>query len=151
MCMEDGTSKSLGHCVGTNLPDDALQWDVREGCEVRQILDRIADRWSLLVIALLDDRTVRFSELRREIDGISQRMLTVTLRQLERNGLVRRTVYPVIPPRVEYALTPLGASLHATVQALVTWTEANEDAIAAARAAYDARATHEMSAGGART
>jgi DNA-binding HxlR family transcriptional regulator len=151
MCMEDGTSKSLGHCVVTALPDDALQWDVREGCEVRQILDRIADRWSLLVIALLDDRTVRFSELRREIDGISQRMLTVTLRQLERNGLVRRTVYPVIPPRVEYALTPLGASLHATVQALVTWTEANEDAIAAARAAYDARATMETSAGGART
>jgi DNA-binding HxlR family transcriptional regulator len=139
MCMEDGTSKSLGHCAGTALPDDALQWDVREGCEVRQILDRIADRWSLLVIALLDDRTVRFSELRREIDGISQRMLTVTLRQLERNGLVRRTVYPVVPPRVEYALTPLGASLHATVQALVTWTEANEDASAAARAAYDAR------------
>ena len=82
----------------------------REDCEVRQILDRIADKWSLLAIALLEGRTLRFTELRREIDGISQRMLTVTLRQLERDGLVTRTVYPVVPPRVEYALTPLGAT-----------------------------------------
>jgi DNA-binding HxlR family transcriptional regulator len=137
--MEDGTSKSVGHCEGTALPEDALQWDVREGCEVRQILDRVADKWSLLVVALLEHRTMRFSELRRQIDGISQRMLTVTLRHLERDGLVERTVYPVIPPRVEYALTPLGASLHQTIQALVTWTEANQDQIAAARASYDAR------------
>jgi DNA-binding HxlR family transcriptional regulator len=137
--MEDGTWKSRGSCEGTALPDDALQWDVREGCEVRQILDRIAGRWSLLVIALLADRTVRFSQLRREIDGISQRMLTVTLRQLERDGLVDRTIHPEVPPRVEYALTPLGASLHATIQALVTWTESNQEAIAAARAAFDAR------------
>ena len=122
------------------LPEDALQWDVREGCEVRQILDRIADKWSLLVIALLEDRTLRFSELRRLVDGISQRMLTVTLRQLERDGLVERMVYPVVPPRVEYALTPMGASLHATIQALVTWTEAHQEQIAAARDAYDARA-----------
>ena len=107
---------------------------------MRQILDRIADKWSLLAIALLEGRTLRFNELRREIDGISQRMLTVTLRQLERDGLVTRTVYPVVPPRVEYGLTPLGDSLHATVQALVTWTESHQDQVAAARAAYDARA-----------
>lgn len=138
--MEDGTSRSVGHCEGTALPEDALQWDVREGCEVRQILDRIADKWSLLVIALLEDRTLRFSELRRMVDGISQRMLTVTLRQLERDGLVERTVYPVVPPRVDYALTPMGRSLHATIQALVTWTEANQERIAAARGAYDVRA-----------
>jgi DNA-binding HxlR family transcriptional regulator len=137
--MEDGTSKSPSHCEGTALPDDVLQWDVREGCEVRQILDRVADKWSLLVIALLDDREMRFSELRRQIDGVSQRMLTVTLRHLERDGLVRRTIYPEVPPRVEYALTPLGASLHATIQALVTWTEAHQEQIATARAAYDAR------------
>jgi DNA-binding HxlR family transcriptional regulator len=136
--MEDGTSTSLGHCEGTTLPDHALQWDAREGCEVRQILDRIAGKWSLLVVALLHDRTMRFSELRREIDGVSQRMLTATLRQLERDGLVRRTVYPVVPPRVEYALTPLGSSLHATIQALVTWAEAHEGEIGAARAAFDA-------------
>ncbi len=136
--MEDGTSKSAAHCEVTD-PYDAFQWDAREDCEVRQILDRIADKWSLLAIALLEGRTLRFTELQREIDGISQRMLTVTLRQLERDGLVTRTVYPVVPPRVEYALTPLGASLHSTVQALVTWTESNQDEVAAARAAYDAR------------
>ena len=106
---------------------------------MRQILDRIADKWSLLAIALLEGRTLRFNELRREIDGISQRMLTVTLRQLERDGLVTRTVYPVVPPRVEYALTPLGQTLHSTIQALVTWTEIHQDEVAAARAAYDAR------------
>ena len=106
---------------------------------MRQILDRIADKWSLLAIALLEGRTLRFNELRREIDGISQRMLSVTLRQLERDGLVTRTVYPVVPPRVEYALTPLGATLHSTIQALVTWTESHQDEIASARAAYDAR------------
>jgi DNA-binding HxlR family transcriptional regulator len=119
--------------------DDAYQWDTREDCEVRQILDRIADKWSLLVIALLESRRLRFTELRREIDGVSQRMLTVTLRQLERDGLVHRTVHPVVPPRVDYELTPLGASLHQTIQALVTWTESHQREIAAARSAYDAR------------
>ncbi|MFH8590054.1 winged helix-turn-helix transcriptional regulator [Streptomyces celluloflavus] len=145
--MEEGTSKSLTHPEGTDRPgcgpDDeyrARQWDVREGCEVRQILDRVADKWSLLAIALLDCRELRFTELRREIDGISQRMLTVTLRQLERDGLVRRTVHAVVPPRVDYALTPLGATLHETIHALVGWTEEHQDEIAAARAAYDARA-----------
>jgi DNA-binding HxlR family transcriptional regulator len=136
--MEEGTLKSPGSSEVTD-PWDAHQWDAREGCEVRQILDRIADKWSLLAIALLEGRTLRFNELRREIDGISQRMLTVTLRQLERDGLVTRTVYPVVPPRVEYALTPLGRTLHSTIQALVTWTETHQEEVAAARAAYDAR------------
>ncbi|WP_448002790.1 winged helix-turn-helix transcriptional regulator [Agromyces bauzanensis] len=133
---EDGTSKSLGSCEGTDCPD-AFQWDTREDCEVRQILDRIADKWSLLVIALLDDGTMRFTELKRRIDGISQRMLTVTLRQLERDGMVRRTVHPVVPPRVDYELTDLGRSLHATVQSLVVWTEAHQADVAAARSRYD--------------
>ncbi|GAA3900398.1 hypothetical protein GCM10022244_08240 [Streptomyces gulbargensis] len=142
--MEEGTSKSPSHCAGTyggdTGPDtDPFQWDTREDCEVRQILDRIADKWSLLVIALLDRRVLRFTELRREIDGVSQRMLTVTLRQLERDGLVKRTVHPVVPPRVEYELTPLGATLHTTIRSLVTWTERHQGEIAAARAAYDAR------------
>ncbi|MFE3073352.1 winged helix-turn-helix transcriptional regulator, partial [Streptomyces sp. NPDC059247] len=72
-------------------------------------------------------------------EGISQRMLTVTLRQLERDGLVRRTVHPVVPPRVEYALTPLGATLHTTIRALVDWTEEHQEEIATARATYDIR------------
>ncbi len=112
---------------------------VREGCEVRQILDRVADKWSLLVIALLDCQSLRFTQLRREIDGVSQRMLSVTLRQLERDGLVDRTVHPVVPPRVDYALTPLGRTLHETIKSLVTWTEQHQQEIAEARAAYDAR------------
>ncbi|AVT31125.1 MULTISPECIES: helix-turn-helix domain-containing protein [unclassified Plantactinospora] len=138
--MEEGTSKSPGYCTGTEGDYTARQWDGREDCEVRQILDRIADKWSLLVIALLDRQSLRFTELRREIDGISQRMLTVTLRQLERDGLVQRTVHPVVPPRVDYALTPLGVTLHHTIQSLVHWTESHLDEIAAARTRYDERA-----------
>jgi DNA-binding HxlR family transcriptional regulator len=130
--------KSLSLCGDTE-DYGARQWDTRADCEVRQILDRIADKWSLLVIALLDRRVLRFSELSRAIDGISQRMLTITLRQLERDGLVKRTVYPVVPPRVDYELTSMGVTLHDTIQALVDWTESHQDAIAAAREAYDRR------------
>ncbi|MDQ4026108.1 MAG: helix-turn-helix transcriptional regulator, partial [Actinomycetota bacterium] len=138
------------HRCDTDLDYDAFQWDAREDCEVRQILDRVADKWSLLAIALLDGRTLRFSELQRKIDGISQRMLTVTLRQLERDGLVTRTVYPVVPPRVEYSLTPLGCTLLSTIQSLVTWTEEHQAEIAAARADYDARAAAPPEPVGAR-
>ncbi|MEU3510249.1 helix-turn-helix domain-containing protein [Streptomyces longwoodensis] len=137
--MEEGTLKSPRHCSGTE-DYNILQWDVREGCEVRQILDRVADKWSLLVIALLENRSLRFTQLRHSIEGISQRMLTVTLRQLERDGLVRRTVHPVVPPRVDYELTPLGVTLHDTIQALVAWTAQHQEEIAVARAAYDRRA-----------
>ena len=136
--MEEGTLELPGNCRLT-ASYDVLQWDVREGCEVRQILDRIADKWSLLVIALLDKRTMRFAELLRSIAGVSKRMLTTTLRQLERDGLVARTVHPTVPPKVEYSLTPLGASLHDTVQALVTWTESHQAQIADARQRFEAR------------
>jgi DNA-binding HxlR family transcriptional regulator len=148
--MEEGTLKSPSNCAGTVDAEygdpDPFQWDTREDCQVRQILDRVADKWSLLVIALLDSRRLRFTELRREIDGVSQRMLTVTLRQLERDGLVKRTVHPVVPPRVEYELTPLGGTLHATIRSLVTWTEEHQGEIAAAREAYDERGK-EMAGG----
>ncbi|KAB8183133.1 transcriptional regulator [Microbispora catharanthi] len=146
MTMEDGTFESLGYCANTGVDDDVLQWDQRADCEVRQILDRIADKWSLLVIALLDKRSLRFTELRRAIDGVSQRMLARTLRHLERDGLVSRTVHPTVPPRVDYALTPMGATLHATIRALVVWTEEHQNAIAAARAAYDRRVAAEQEA-----
>ena len=150
--MEEGTSKSPSNCASTvsgasdHGDADPFQWDTREDCEVRQILDRVADKWSLLVIALLEHRRLRFTELRREIDGISQRMLTVTLRQLERDGLVKRTVYPVVPPRVEYELTALGGTLHETIRSLVTWTERHQGEIAAARADYDSRVAEESAA-----
>ncbi|QMW66377.1 helix-turn-helix transcriptional regulator [Mumia sp. ZJ1417] len=116
---------------------DVFQWDAREGCEVRQILDRIADKWSLLVISLLEEKTMRFNELRRAIDGISQRMLTVTLRNLERDGLICRTVYAEVPPRVEYCLSPLGCTLLGTIQSLVQWTEKHQEEIVQARAEFD--------------
>lgn len=142
--MEDGTSKSPTDVCDTKDGYDAFQWDTREDCEVRQILDRIAGKWSLLTVALLDGRSLRFTELQRKIDGISQRMLTVTLRQLERDGLVKRTVHPVVPPRVDYELTALGGTLLDTIQPLVTWTETHQNAIAAARAAYDERTAEEQ-------
>jgi DNA-binding HxlR family transcriptional regulator len=116
-------------------------------CELRTILDRIADKWSLLVIYVLADGTKRFSVLRREIDGISQRMLTLTLRQLEREGLVSRTVFPVVPPRVDYELTELGSTLLDTIQSLVAWAGQHGNEIRRARDAYDARAAEASAAG----
>jgi len=143
--MEDGTLESPGTPADTapDQPFDVTHWDAREDCETRQILDRVADKWSLLVIALLEERSLRFTELRRLVDGVSQRMLTRTLRHLERDGLVCRTVHPVVPPRVDYHLTPLGTSLHATIKALVTWTEDHRQEIAAARDEYDLRVAEE--------
>jgi DNA-binding HxlR family transcriptional regulator len=136
--MEEGTSTSVSSCQVTD-PLDPFQWDAREGCEVRQILDRVADKWSLLVISLLGDRTMRFTGLLKEIDGISPRMLTVTLRHLERDGLIERTVHPVVPPRVDYVLTDLGCGLIETIQTLVAWTEHNQAAVIRARADFDRR------------
>ncbi|SEG79463.1 DNA-binding transcriptional regulator, HxlR family [Thermomonospora echinospora] len=109
-------------------------------CQAREVLDRVGDKWSLYVISQLGSGTKRFNELKREIDGISQRMLTVTLRGLERDGIVTRTMYPVMPPRVEYSLTDLGRTLLETVGTFVRWAEENLDQIEAARARYDARA-----------
>ena len=149
---EEGTSKSPGAAEVTDddCDWDAFQWDFREGCEVRQILDRVADKWSLLVIALLKHQTKRFSELRREIDGISQRMLTVTLRNLERDGLVKRTVYAEVPPRVEYQMTDLGCTLMGTIESLVRWTEEHQEEIARARVEFDAAARLASDAGASR-
>jgi DNA-binding HxlR family transcriptional regulator len=117
-----------------------------QACEIRDLLDRLADKWSLLVVELLGQRTHRFMELRRAIDGISQRMLTLTLRQLERDGLVERTVHAVVPPRVDYELTPLGATLLETIQPLVAWTRLHRGEIGEARATYDRRIAAEAEA-----
>jgi DNA-binding HxlR family transcriptional regulator len=135
--MEEGTSMSVGHTGDTGA---CISPDIRAtmSCEIRELLDRLADKWSLLVVELLGRGACRFSELRRQIDGISQRMLTLTLRHLERDGLVTRTVYPVVPPRVEYRLTPLGTGLLEAIGPLVTWTRAHRADITRAQAAYDA-------------
>src|SRR5262245_56678850 len=108
-----------------------------DNCLAREILDRIGDKWSVYVIDALAAGTRRFSELRRDVDGVSQRMLTVTLRALERDGLIVRHVYPIIPPRVEYSLTPLGRSLLAIVEALVAWSAAHINDVERARNRYD--------------
>jgi DNA-binding HxlR family transcriptional regulator len=110
-------------------------------CRAREMIVRVADKWSMYVIHVLADAgTLRFSELRRRVDGVSQRMLTVTLRGLERDGLVRRTMHPEVPPRVEYDLTPLGATLRELVGDLIAWSGAHLVEVDAARARYDARA-----------
>jgi DNA-binding HxlR family transcriptional regulator len=108
-------------------------------CRAREVLQRVGDKWSVLVIDLLGQGTMRFTELHRAIDGITARMLTVTLRGLERDGIVTRTIHPVIPPRVEYALTAMGRTLLDTIGELVTWADSHLPEIDAARAAYDAR------------
>lgn len=105
----------------------------------RDVLDRIGGKWSVHVIQLLGSGPRRFTDLRLGIDGISQRMLTVTLRALERDGLLTRTVHPVVPPRVDYALTPLGSTLVPTVRALLAWADEHLSQIDAARVAYDRR------------
>ncbi len=108
------------------------------GClATREILDRIGDKWSLYIVAMLANGTRRFNELKRGIDGISQRMLTLTLRGLERDGLVTRTMYPTIPPRVDYDLTDLGRTLLTPVMALVHWANENQVAIAEAHKRFD--------------
>jgi DNA-binding HxlR family transcriptional regulator len=113
-------------------------------CRAREVLQRVGDKWSVYVIDLLGQGgTKRFTELHRSIDGITARMLTVTLRGLERDGIVTRTIHPVIPPRVEYALTPLGRTLLDTIGRLVTWTDSHLPEIEAARASYDARQAAE--------
>jgi DNA-binding HxlR family transcriptional regulator len=111
----------------------------RSPCRAREVLQRVGDKWSVLAIDLLGQGTMRFTELHRAIDGITARMLTVTLRGLERDGIVTRTIHPVIPPRVEYALTPMGRTLLDTIGQLADWTDSHLPEIQAARADYDAR------------
>lgn len=108
-------------------------------CPVRDVLDRVGDAWSVLVILELSNGPCRFNALKRVIDGISQRMLSVTLRHLERDGLVTRAVLPTAPPQVEYALTERGLSLHRAVGALNDWALANQPGIRRSRADFDAR------------
>ena len=116
------------------------EFHVTDSCKpVGEVLQRIGDKWSVLVVMTLSGGARRFSEIGRAIPGISQRMLTLTLRGLERDGLVTRTVTPSIPPRVDYELTPLGRSLQEPLVALGQWAFDNMPEIQAARAAYDAK------------
>ena len=112
-------------------------------CAFREMLGRVGDKWSLLVIAMLEQRPIqraRFSELKRAVPGISQRMLTATLRSLERDGLLTRHIYAEVPPRVEYQLTPLGKRFMQPVRVLVDWLQLNWSAIRTARERFDRHA-----------
>lgn len=108
-------------------------------CPSRLVLDRIADKWTTIVIQLLAKKTMRYAELHREIGGISQKMLTQTLRSLERDGLVQRKVYPVVPPRVEYSLSRLGRTLIEPLRALCRWSEKHLAELQANRARANAK------------
>lgn len=108
-------------------------------CPTRAVLDRIADKWALLILDRLGEGTARFNALKREIEGISQKVLSQTLKLLERDGLISRTAYPTVPVTVEYALTPLGENLAEAVAAFAHWAESNMDQIRKAQAAYDRR------------
>lgn len=107
-------------------------------CPVREVLDRVAGKWSILVIIAAAQGPVRFTELERLIDGISRRMLTLTLRNLERDGLLTRTVYATVPPKVEYELTDIAQELHESLRSLTEWTVRHRSAIYAAQRDYDA-------------
>ncbi|MFJ5261762.1 winged helix-turn-helix transcriptional regulator [Streptomyces sp. NPDC088387] len=106
-------------------------------CPVREVLDRVAGKWAVQILVAAAHGPIRFTELERGIEGISRRMLTLTLRNLERDGLVVRTVHPSVPPRVDYELTPVARELHDTLQRLTDWAERNRVYVAEARAAYD--------------
>jgi DNA-binding HxlR family transcriptional regulator len=107
-------------------------------CPTRHLLDRIADKWVSLALAALSDGPLRYGELARRLAGVSQKMLTQTLRNLERDGLLTRTVTPSVPVRVDYALTPLGENLAGLMRSVKEWAEAHMDEVLTARAAYDA-------------
>ena len=114
-------------------------WDpYQRDCPSRRLLDRIGDRWTVLVVGALDGRPRRFTEIATEVAGISQKMLTQTLRSLERDGFVTRTAYPVVPPHVEYELTELGRSLQDPLRALERWAIENMDTVVSRQGAYDA-------------
>ncbi len=122
-----------------NIAAEAVQPHVPGKCcaTIRETLSRVGDKWSVLIVSILSDAPLRFNELRRRVEGISQRMLTRTLRELERDGLVTRTVTPTTPPSVEYALTHLGHTLLEPVNALVVWTQVNYPEISKAQQRFD--------------
>jgi DNA-binding HxlR family transcriptional regulator len=131
---EEGTISWYRYLVETTPADT---YDVfKLSCPSREVFDRLGERWTGLILLALRQGTLRFNELRRQIEGISQKMLTQTLRGLERDGLVSRTVYPTVPVTVEYQLTPLGRSLGEAVDVLRVWAYSHIDDLEAARTAY---------------
>jgi DNA-binding HxlR family transcriptional regulator len=141
MFRQEGTTKLPGEAAGTaEHPGENARTEDTRNCErISRMLARISDKWTLLVVRALGRSPMRFNALRREIGDISQKMLTSTLRDLEENGFVTRTVTPTKPPQVEYALTDLGHDLQKPVSTLAEWVQANSSRIEAARAIYAAK------------
>jgi DNA-binding HxlR family transcriptional regulator len=110
----------------------------QEACPLREVLERVGSKWSIQILVATVRGPIRFTELERSIEGVSRRMLALTLRNLERDGLIKRTVYPTVPPKVEYTATPMAEELHAHLVGLTTWANQHRADIAASRAAYDA-------------
>lgn len=134
--MQEGTFSAPGYLAVTA----AFRPDVfASNCPTRQLLDRVADKWSVLILITLGQQEIRFNALRRHIEGISQKMLSQTLRTLERDGLVERRVVATIPVRVSYRITPLGAELIDALQAMIDWAEKRMGDVAAAQVAFDER------------
>ena len=121
-------------CAAGDVPFTAGQ---ARACTVREVLDRVGGKWSISILVVASNGPVRFTELERHIEGISRRMLTLTLRNLERDGLLHRKVYPTVPPKVEYTATPMALELYESLVALTNWAERHRRAIAEARTRYD--------------
>ena len=140
--MQEGTETSSGHLKETWPAPGEPGWsgDVyAQNCPTRLLLDRIADKWTVLLLTTLNARPMRFNALKRRVEGVSQKMLSQTLRQMERDGLVTRTVEAAVPVSVTYAVTPLGATLVEALQPMIDWAEARMPAVATAQAAFDRR------------
>lgn len=138
--MQEGTFPSPGHLGVTAPLPPIVRGDVFAAqCPTRSLLDRLADKWSVLVMSTLDAGPMRFNALKRRIEGVSQKMLSQTLRQLERDGLVQRAVEATVPVSVTYTMTPLGRTLVVALQPVIEWAETRMDAVGTAQAEYDAR------------
>jgi DNA-binding HxlR family transcriptional regulator len=143
--MQDGTFLEHSHPEVTESHEPHRQpFEVSSDCAiVSEVLARIGDKWSVLVVSLLGNRKMRFSELRRQVGSISQKMLTATLRNLERDGFITRTIYPTVPPKVEYELTDMGRDLLIPVEALGRWAKSNAPTVIAARKTFDKKSAND--------
>lgn len=137
--MQDGTLPLPDTLEVTASRGDAFA----KACPTRQLLDRVGDKWSILLLGLLGEGPMRFNSLRRRVDGISQKMLSQTLRSLERDGLIAREAFPTVPVTVSYSITPLGAELLDAMRFLIEWAETRMPQVALAQAAYDSRAAND--------
>ena len=133
--MQDGTFQTPGHLDETWTRGDVFAAE----CPTRRLLDRIADKWSVLILIVLGEGPIRFNALKQRVGGVSQKMLSQTLKSLERDGLVSRSVIATVPVSVTYSVTPLGRTLMAAMQSMIDWAETQMPAVGAAQAAYDAR------------